>query len=110
MLVESAADGGGARPLPVEPALVVGVEPEATFQTTHALLPPGSGLLLYTDGVIEARAPGGEHFTINGLRRALEERQQANGSDAARGMVDAVVSAVGRFRAHRELLDDLTLV
>jgi len=110
MLIESEADGGGARPLPVEPALVLGVEPDVEFPTTRSALPAGAGLLFYTDGVIEARAPGGEHFMINRLRQALEGQHRRDGQGAARGMVDAVITAVESFRGRRELIDDLTLV
>jgi serine phosphatase RsbU (regulator of sigma subunit) len=110
MLIECEADGGGARPLPVEPALVLGVEPDVEFPTTRSALPAGAGLLFYTDGVIEARAPGGEHFMIHRLRQALEGRHRRDEQGAAKGMVDAVVAAVESFRGRRELLDDLTLV
>jgi serine phosphatase RsbU (regulator of sigma subunit) len=62
-------------------------------------------VLLYTDGVIEARSATGEQFSSGGLRQALD-----GGHETAQKMVDAVMRAVGRFRGERELLDDLTLV
>jgi serine phosphatase RsbU (regulator of sigma subunit) len=97
----------------VAPALVLGVDPEASFATERVKLSPAGALLFYTDGVIEARAPDGEHFTITRLRRALEDRERQTGHDGrecAQGLVDAVVAAVTDFRGPRDLLDDLTLV
>ena len=110
MLVESEADGGGARALPIEPAMVLGIEPEAEFVTEQVRLSPAGGLLLYTDGVIEARSKSGEHFTLSRLRRALEGTGPSAGPEGARAMIDAVVGAVTNFRGPRDLLDDLTLV
>jgi sigma-B regulation protein RsbU (phosphoserine phosphatase) len=100
----------GARSLPMEAALVLGVEPEAPFSTGRFPLQPGCGLLFYTDGVIEARSPGGEYFTTAGVRRALEGVKADQGPTRAQDTVDAVVAAVEQFRGARELLDDLTVV
>ena len=101
--------GLGARSLTMESGLVLGIEPEAAFNTGRFPLQQGSGLLFYTDGVIEARSPGGDYFTTAGIRRALEALRP-DPEAKAQGMVDAVVAAVEQFRADRELLDDLTLV
>ena len=94
----------------MEAALVLGIEPEAAFTTGRFPLQPGSGLVFYTDGVIEARSPGGDYFTATGVRRALEQLRSDLAAGRAQDMVDAVVAAVEQFRGTRELLDDLTLV
>ena len=53
-----AAIGGAARCLR-EPQLVLGVQPDARTRTTRRSLDVGDMLLLYTDGLIEARDPQG---------------------------------------------------
>ena len=99
------SDNGTLHPLPMDGNFVLGVEPDAPFATERFALSPGASLLLYTDGVIEARDPAGEHFTAARLRRAL-----AGDHPTAQSMIDAVIAAVETFRGPRDLQDDLTLV
>ena len=49
---------GAARPLETKPAPPLGVFPEARYAASLTRLPEGSVLLLYTDGVTEARRDG----------------------------------------------------
>ena len=56
---------------PLEPIMtgpLLGVFDEAEWPVTHASLPPGGTILLYTDGLIEARR-GADTF---GIERACE--------------------------------------
>ena len=99
------SEGGSLHPLPMESQFVLGVEPDVAYPTERFNLSPGASLLLYTDGVIEARSDSGEHFAAGRLRRALDGRHAT-----AQEMVDAVIGAVDAFRGERELQDDLTLV
>jgi serine phosphatase RsbU (regulator of sigma subunit) len=71
------------------------------------LLPPGSGRLLFTDGVLEARttANGPELF---GTDRLAELVEQLRGADPA-GIVHAVTEAARRF-ANGRLSDDLCVL
>lgn len=101
-------EGESFQPLAVEPQLVLGVERDSQFPTQRFNLSPGSSLLLYTDGVVEAEADiaaGGPRFTVAGLRRSLFGR-----FTSAQAIIDAVIDAVNEFRGRRELADDLTLV
>jgi serine phosphatase RsbU (regulator of sigma subunit) len=50
--------GGSVAPLPVQGTLV-GMLPEVSFETVDLALCPGDVVLLYTDGVIEARGRSG---------------------------------------------------
>ncbi|CAN5662944.1 PP2C family protein-serine/threonine phosphatase [soil metagenome] len=63
---------GHVRPLVCKPRLPFGIghmEPGRVADIAEDQLQPGDGILLYTDGVIEARKPGGEDF---GLDRLME--------------------------------------
>jgi serine phosphatase RsbU (regulator of sigma subunit) len=67
-------------------------------------LAPGDTLVLYTDGVIEARA-GGEEF---GEGRLLDLLRAYSGQPAAT-IVSAIQAAVEAF-THGPLTDDVTVV
>lgn len=51
----------------------LGLLPEMTYQENEAYLQPGSGLLLYTDGMVEAHNSKGEMFGIPRLHTCLSE-------------------------------------
>lgn len=89
--LRAAADGAqltvssGGHPLPLmlrrsgvveelgEAGLIVGAFPEGDWQAARAQMGPGDVVLLYTDGVTEARVDGGELFGDARLRALLEE-------------------------------------
>jgi serine phosphatase RsbU (regulator of sigma subunit) len=50
---------------------VLGVFPDAELRDTSLRLMPGEALVLYTDGVTEARSPDGDFFGEGRLRRLL---------------------------------------
>ena len=51
----------------------VGMMPDRKFKIQQVQLEPGDILIGYTDGVTEARAPGGEFFTLGRVRSLLEQ-------------------------------------
>ena len=59
---------------------VLGVFPDAELRDTSLRLMPGEALVLYTDGVTEARSPDGEFFGEGRLRHLLSS---CAGCDAA---------------------------
>jgi serine phosphatase RsbU (regulator of sigma subunit) len=70
-------------------------------------LQPGDMVLLYTDGLTEARRPDGELFTVERLGQFIE-RQAANGLPAPetlRGLREAIIE-----RGEGALRDDATAV
>jgi sigma-B regulation protein RsbU (phosphoserine phosphatase) len=99
-------DGESFQPLPVDPQLVLGIERDVRYPTARLpLLTPRSSIVLYTDGVLDAQAPSGERFDVDGLKRCLYGR-----FDSAQLMLDVVLAAVNEFRGARDLSDDVTLV
>jgi serine phosphatase RsbU (regulator of sigma subunit) len=97
--------GGTFQSLPVEPQLVLGVEKDVRYPTERFDLPAGASLVLYTDGVIDARGPGGRRFDLRLLLEALDGH-----NESAQGLVDTIVGRIDQFRGPLDLPDDLTLV
>jgi sigma-B regulation protein RsbU (phosphoserine phosphatase) len=69
-------------------------------------LAPGDLVLLYTDGVTDARAANGERFDEWRLLDAVESVR----GGTAQEVVDAVSGAVGGFQGPVEPADDITIV
>lgn len=74
------------------------------YEETAVRVEPGELLVLYSDGVTEARNPQGELYGLERLRTVLRDCS----GDAAAGQ--AILDDVGRFAAGRPPADDLTLV
>ncbi|MGN6367788.1 MAG: PP2C family protein-serine/threonine phosphatase [Phycisphaerae bacterium] len=95
--------------LEMEPQLVLGVDPTETYKTEGFILEPGASIMLYTDGVVEAEADGGEQYGLDRLCAALAAVK--NGGEKASEMrIQAVLQDVKRFCANKDLADDVTLV
>ncbi len=102
----SAADGQ-VTALPVlDPILGAQDVGESEYRDVQAAWRPGDILVLYTDGVIEARPPGGEEFGRARLERALAA---AAGADATQ-VRDGLLQAVRDHLAAAAPRDDLTLL
>lgn len=79
---------------------------ECEYRAVEVDWRPGDLLVLYTDGLTEARAPGGAEFGRARLERALAD---AAGGDAAQ-VRDALLAAVHGHMAQVAARDDLTLL
>jgi Stage II sporulation protein E (SpoIIE) len=89
-----------------DPALPFGLGGPAP-QLGSCNLEPGDAVLLYTDGVIEARTPAGELFGLERLTD-LAEREAASGAPAEE-LIRRLVRAVLDHQAG-DLRDDATLL
>jgi hypothetical protein len=99
-------DGQLIKPLAVTPSPPLGMQ-LATSSPVEGdeWLEPGDMLLLYTDGLTEARRPDGQLFTVERLGEFIE-RQAANGLPAPetlRGLREAIIE-----RGEGSLRDDAT--
>lgn len=86
------------------PAL--GFFPDARYTASHLDMMPGDLLLLYTDGLTEARNTEGEFFDIE----RLEELMQENAAQPAKELIQTITQAARRFSGYEVFLDDVTLV
>jgi sigma-B regulation protein RsbU (phosphoserine phosphatase) len=85
--------------------ILIGAIPEATYEDCSVELPEGSWLILYTDGLTEARNEAGEFF---GLQRVLELLQSHTGNSPQR-LVNRIYDEVRRFSNSR-LSDDFSVM
>jgi sigma-B regulation protein RsbU (phosphoserine phosphatase) len=88
---------------PTGPA--VGMLVDSSYALGRTTLERGDVLFVYTDGVTEARDPGGALF---GLERMLTVAQQSGRS--AETLLDAMDEALGRHVADAEQSDDITML
>ncbi|MET7300561.1 SpoIIE family protein phosphatase [Embleya sp. NPDC005575] len=86
---------GGAEFRPTPGGQLVGALPDAHFTTSTMRLEPGETLLLYTDGLTEARVPGSKSDRYG--EEALFDFATALAPAGARAAVDAVTDLLASF-------------
>jgi serine phosphatase RsbU (regulator of sigma subunit)/PAS domain-containing protein len=94
--------GGPTEVLSLAPDLLLGIDPGATYATTTISFPPGSVLVLYTDGLVEA--PGTDVDEATEVVAGLVERAR---DDSMEGLADSLVRHATRTRSRN---DDVALL
>jgi serine phosphatase RsbU (regulator of sigma subunit) len=84
--------------------LVLGIEPNQQYEEVRATLDVDGAVVLYTDGVIEARRDS-ELYGVERLDRVLSERRDLSANELARVVLDDC-----RAFARGELADDCAVV
>jgi sigma-B regulation protein RsbU (phosphoserine phosphatase) len=100
-------EAGGAAtrlPGPVDPAL--GAVEGHEYRASVARLLPGDALVLYTDGVVEARSASGEEFHSLRLESHLASCREAS----ADGIVRGLVVRLEEFAGDTPQYDDVTVL
>ncbi|MCA9285449.1 MAG: serine/threonine-protein phosphatase [Phycisphaerales bacterium] len=104
-LVKNAGSGQATTRLEDGGGIPLGIVDDATYEQAETVLEPGQTLVLYTDGITEARDPRGGFFGLEGIERALV---------ACSGEPDCVVNSITTaLRAHEAGVrpqDDQTIV
>ncbi len=91
---------------PAERSMVLGVLPRRDYPPSELRLERGDRLLLYTDGISEARSPAGDEYgderVVDYLRR---QASKTSDDDLVDGLIADVVAFCGNASPH----DDMTL-
>jgi serine phosphatase RsbU (regulator of sigma subunit) len=90
--------------LPVADGIALGCMPDMDFQNRTVILDPGSMLLMYTDGLTEARNSENEFLGLDGLRRFM-----SCGSGEAETAIQLIYDAVEDY-AGDSLRDDVAML
>ena len=84
--------------------LALGIQ-DTSFQASVATIRRETGLLVFTDGITEARSPDNEEFGVNRVVNLLGTA----GNRPVGEIVDSVVAAVEGFRQSCPQQDDITV-
>jgi sigma-B regulation protein RsbU (phosphoserine phosphatase) len=87
-------------------SLPFGLFVRGSFLTQHIRLDRGESLLLYTDGLIEARNPANELYGEDRLMALVESRQSLEPKD----IISSCLSDLSKFAGGAKQIDDLTLL
>lgn len=96
---------GRVRPLAGSRGFPLGIVTDDAFVTATETVRAGDVLVLYTDGISEARSATDDWFGVEGLDEALV----AN-SGSAEGLTSAIVRSLTRFSGGRRPADDQTML
>jgi serine phosphatase RsbU (regulator of sigma subunit) len=97
---------GSVASLDVPAGLVLGALADSTYQSRRVVLQPDELIVLYTDGVTEARDAQGRWF---GTPRLLDRVAQLGG-DGACALVETLEQELARFAQGMPPIDDLSLL
>jgi sigma-B regulation protein RsbU (phosphoserine phosphatase) len=84
----------------------LGLVPGAKFATAETVLTPGDRLVIYSDGVSEARGAAGEFYGVERLRNVIT----LSAADNWNQIHDAILDDVRVFTQDTAQADDVTLV
>ena len=89
-----------------EGGLVLGLFPTATYESGSVRLQAGDHLVLFTDGVMEARDAKGEEFGDDRLQLLLKENAKATAVEILQRLNEAITE----FSANTPQHDDITMM
>jgi len=93
-----------AQPLNGEVNIPLGIFDQPIKMVVETL-PPGSSLVVVTDGITEAPSPDGNRFEMEGLAKAITE----SGAESAQQLVSAITQKVVDYRQTMAQQDDITI-
>lgn len=100
--------GGSPRRLPRGRGQPLAIFDDVELDVGTLLLPPGATLLIFSDGVTDARAPHGEMLGADQLMAAFAA--EAAAADGAQPLCDRLLQRVVAFQGRAAQHDDITLV
>jgi phosphoserine phosphatase RsbU/P len=84
----------------------LGLVPGAIFQVVGTTIAPGDKIVIYTDGVSEARGPGDEFYGVDRLLSVVKRHADTT----CEQMHDAILDDLRAFTEETPQADDITLV
>jgi sigma-B regulation protein RsbU (phosphoserine phosphatase) len=96
----------GVRRMPHGPGQPVGILDDPVFDTQVIEMPPGSSVLLFTDGMTDCRNPAGKEFG----RQRLEDEFAGLTGLSGQGVCEALAIKLGMYQDGSPQDDDVTLV
>jgi serine phosphatase RsbU (regulator of sigma subunit) len=86
----------------------LGIMDDSTYEQTEVQLDPGDVVVMYSDGVTDARSPGEELYDSQANHRLLKRIAQTAGSPVDVGR--AILQDIREFSAGHSQADDITMV
>jgi serine phosphatase RsbU (regulator of sigma subunit) len=99
---------GSAREL-LRNGFFLGMFPEADYSAVQVQVEPGDRVVLYTDGILEAKNAAGEEFTTGRLLHFLKNNLRLTASQCAGTLVNEVSCWSGQAPGKGQQ-DDITLL
>jgi serine phosphatase RsbU (regulator of sigma subunit) len=87
--------------------LPVGMFPDATFEEHRVIVPPGSSIVVYTDGVSDALNSAGEEFGEERIMRCLSSLPRPIDAE---GICNYLAGKVAEWAAGADRSDDTTIL
>jgi sigma-B regulation protein RsbU (phosphoserine phosphatase) len=85
---------------------ILGAFEDSDFEEASCRLAPGDFLVVYSDGITEARNDRDDEFGEDGLIEVVTRKRDSSAED----LVTAVVAAVTEFAGSRRQMDDMTMI
>jgi sigma-B regulation protein RsbU (phosphoserine phosphatase) len=84
----------------------LGLVPGASFPAVETAIAPGDKVVIYSDGVSEARGPGGKFYGVDRLLHVVKLMAKSTNEQ----LHDAILDDVRAFTEDTPQADDITLV
>lgn len=97
---------GEVRRLPHQPGMALGLWENIVIDENSLTLPPGSCLMMFTDGMTDCRNPRGEPFGLERVKRTLMDLK----GDSAQKGCDQLFETLMAYQDGSKQDDDVTLV
>ncbi len=88
--------------------LPLGIMEDSVYEQTEVSLNPGDVVVIYSDGVTDARSPADELYDSQHNHRLMKRVAQSSGGPVAMGR--SILQDIREFSAGRSQADDITLV
>ena len=97
---------GTVRRLPYQPGMALGLWENITLDEFKFMMPKGSLLMMYTDGMTDCRNPRGQPFGLDRIKTTMASL----GSFTAQSACDQLFETLMSYQAGSKQEDDVTLV